>query len=220
MELDHLFFLTTAAAPEIAALEALGLTPTYRRTHVGQGTANVCYAFENAYLEVLWVTDLAETRSAPIARMKLDARAAWRTEGTSPFGLAWRPTTPDAPAVPTWSYRPPYLPDGVGIDVAVASDDPRQPSLFTFPGSQAPRTWPEARRGALQAAGGFDQLTLQTIWLPPDVPPSAALAHVAAAFGARVAVDPDGAYAMDVALRRADGGPPHTIRLPTCQRLS
>ena len=95
MELDHLFFLTTAAAPELAALNALGLTPTYRRTHAGQGTSNVCYAFANAFLEVLWVTDVAEAQSAPVARLQLDRRSAWTTAGTSPFGIAWRATAHD-----------------------------------------------------------------------------------------------------------------------------
>jgi hypothetical protein len=103
VELDHLFLLTTPAAPEVAALAALGLTPTYRRTHVGQGTANVCYAFANAFLEVLWVTDAAEAQSPPVARMQLAARAAWPTGQSSPFGIAWRPTARGAHHVPTWS---------------------------------------------------------------------------------------------------------------------
>jgi hypothetical protein len=215
MELDHLFFLTTATAPELEALASLGLTPTYRRTHTGQGTANVCFAFSNAFLEVLWMTDARDAESPSVARLQLATRARWRSNGANPFGIAWRPASSgEKVEVATWPCHPPYLPADRAIDVALDSDDPRQPLLFTFPGSSAPSTWPAERRGALQSTGGYERLALQTLWLPPDVLPGVALRRVADALDARIAVHPDGAYAVDVTLTRADGAAPLTVRLP------
>ena len=49
-------------------LEAIGLRETYRRVHVGQRTANCCFAVENAFLELLGIDDVDEVRSESIAR--------------------------------------------------------------------------------------------------------------------------------------------------------
>ncbi len=219
MELDHLVLFTTADAPEVARLEALDLTPTYCRTHVGQGTANVCFCFENAYLEILWVTNEAETRSAPVARLQLAARAQWRTAATNPFGIAWRPTTGGEQGPTAWPCTPPYLPAGAAIAVATASDDLSQPLLFSFPGSLPPRDWPPARQGNLQAAGGFGRLDVQTFRLPNHGPASPALHQVAAALGAGIETDPCGSYAIDVTLTCSDGTSLRRLRLPDCDWL-
>ena len=68
LAVDHLFLLIEPDGPEIEALRHLGLTETYRRTHPGQGTANACFAFDNLYLELLWLTREAEARSANQSR--------------------------------------------------------------------------------------------------------------------------------------------------------
>jgi hypothetical protein len=47
LEIDHLFVFIEPDGPEIEALRRLGLVETYRRAHPGQGTANVCFAFDN-----------------------------------------------------------------------------------------------------------------------------------------------------------------------------
>jgi hypothetical protein len=219
MELDHLFFMTSLEAPEVAKLEGLGLTPTYRRTHVGQGTANVCYCFENAYLEVLWLTDEAEARSPLIAPMQLAERAHWRVNGANPFGFAWRPTSGEGAGPSTWPYKPPYLPADLAIEVARDSDALEQPMMFTFPGASAPREWPEGRRGALQSVSGYERLTVQTIWLPSQVQASSALQQLAAGMGAELAVAADGQYAVDIGLWRA-GSSGQTLRLPSCELLA
>jgi hypothetical protein len=217
VELDHIFLLTTPAAPEIGMLEAIGLTPTYRREHVGQGTANVCYCFENAFLEVLWVTSVTEARSAPVARMQLSERAQWRTSLTSPFGIAWRGATSGATTTPTWQCTPPYLPAGVAIDVATDSDDLAQPLMFTFPGSRAPREWPESRRGGLQAARGFTRIELSKVWLPPDVRPSATLRQLAAACQAPIDVGQTRGHGLDITLTRRSAPAALQLRFPECE---
>ena len=90
LAVDHLFLLIEPDGPEIEALRHLGLTETYRRAHPGQGTANACFAFDNLYLELLWLTSEPEARSAPVARTRLWERSQWRSLGTCPFGIAVR----------------------------------------------------------------------------------------------------------------------------------
>jgi Glyoxalase-like domain len=214
MELDHLFIITTPSAPEIDRLEAIGLTPTYRREHVGQGTANVCYCFENAFLEVLWVSSVTEAQSPSVARMQLSKRAEWPGVAANPFGIAWRGSS--ATATPTWPCTPPYLPAGMAIDVAKDSDDLAQPLMFTFPGANAPREWPSSRRGGLQAAGGFSQIELRRVWLPRDVQASPALLQLAAACHASINVGQGRGHGLDLALTRADSRAALNLRLPEC----
>ena len=89
-EIDHVFLFVQPDGPEIGALRRLGLTETYRRAHPGQGTANVCFAFDNLFLELLWLTSETEARSPAIARTRLWDRSRWSASGTSPFGIALR----------------------------------------------------------------------------------------------------------------------------------
>ena len=52
-ELDHIFVATSDPEPLEWALADAGLAFTQRRIHGGQGTANACAVFENAFLEIL-----------------------------------------------------------------------------------------------------------------------------------------------------------------------
>ncbi len=154
IELDHFFVFVEPGGEESAArLEALGLVPTYRRVHDGQGTANICYAFDNAYLELLWVEEPERLARATFARTGLFERSEWRTRGTSPFGVCVREERP----LPfdCWLWRPTYLPPGMFFEVAANSANPRVPFLFAISGSRRPDHWPPAERGRLQRDAGF-----------------------------------------------------------------
>lgn len=135
-DLDHLFIFVDPAAPAIAALAQFGLAETYRRRHPGQGTENVCYRLDNAYLELLWVNDPAEIDGALVAPTGLGPRSRWRTAGTCPFGIALRHDAD--PPFATWPYRPPYLPPQIP-EIAMAADsaDARGPLFFVSPGGAA-----------------------------------------------------------------------------------
>lgn len=168
MELDHIFVMVEpggGAARE--RLERAGWTETYRRAHPGQGTTNICYALENAFLELLWITDAQEARGDLIRRTGLYERSCWRENNANPFGLAWRAPSPADP-IATWPYAPPYLPEGMHIPVAVDSDDLAQPFLFQSPGRQPPSAWPAARRGVLQGPTGLRRI--QQVLLYQDEP--------------------------------------------------
>jgi hypothetical protein len=208
--------------PEIAMFGALGLVETYRRRHEGQGTANACYAFENAFIELLWIEDPAAVMSDAVARLALADRAAWRSRGTSPFGIALRPTADagKAPALPveSWRFTPPYLPAGSPIEVAKASDDHRLLLLFAFPGSTAPALWPAARRGALQQAAGFRALVGASLSMPDLHAGGAALAALADASGIGLFVRPHTPHVLDLIVTGATGTT-RTLRLPDCRFL-
>lgn len=139
MQLDHVFCFVDDIETASNALMRLGLEESFRRRHPGQGTANVCFCFENAYLELLAIADRSEACAPAIAATKLWDRSQWRSNGANPFGISFRLTgKSEAIPFPTWDYRPPYLPDGMSIPVAVASDDLALPFVFRSPGSLPP----------------------------------------------------------------------------------
>jgi hypothetical protein len=202
LELDHIFIFIEPNGPEIGQLKALGLQETYRREHPGQGTANVCFAFENAFLELLWITDPIEAASAAITRTGLLARSQWRTDGTCPFGIAWRG---GGEAIPTWSFEPPYLPAGVSIPVAIDGDDPYQPMMFTFPGTVPPVDWVPERHGGFQHTGGFTVIEGLDLCVMDSVAPSPALLALAADMKPPLKLRMGSQYSFHLTLGRLDG---------------
>lgn len=215
LAVDHLFLFIEPEGPEIDILRRLGLTETYRRAHPGQGTANACFAFDNLYLELLWVTSEAEARSAAIARTRLWERSLWFGTGTCPLGIAVRGDLADA-GVPTWGYRPPYLaqvlPAGMDIPVATDSDDPVLPMVFVSPGTAPPVEWPEARRGALQAPAGWGAVLKVELGLSAAGALAPLLQRLASSIPElQIVPRADGQHHLRLALADAEGRHTHTL---------
>ena len=63
MELDHMFVCTDPGAPEAEKLVQFGLHEGPPNQHPGQGTACRRFAFANAMIELLWVSDAKEAQS-------------------------------------------------------------------------------------------------------------------------------------------------------------
>lgn len=212
--IDHLFVFVAPGALEAAALTRLGLVESFRRAHPGQGTANVCFCFDNAYLELLWVADADEAATCALARCGLAARADWRRTGASPFGIALRSADPGAAApFPCWDYAAPFLPAGMAIPVATAGDDPRQPLLFRSPGNARPDRWTDGRAGARQTVAGLAEIVSARLGFPEGVAPDPAFEMLAA----RGLIDLDRrgtAPTMELELSRANGGARACLRLP------
>lgn len=147
LDLDHAFICTPDRLEALGALIAAGLNPGPSRVHHGQGTANDCFYFENAYLELLWMTDEAEIRSPIVQPLRLWERIHWRQTGASPFGAAFRPMAGFDPAkLESWPYAAAYLPAGQSIPVLSPRDaadqalvfmplNPLPPSAYGEPGS-------------------------------------------------------------------------------------
>jgi hypothetical protein len=136
-EVDHVFFATADADVVEERLVHAGLVFERWRTHPGQGTANACAVFENAYLEVLRAHDLGELRSAVVRPLGLEERIRWRQTGACPVGICFRTAQPDAfrveDAFATWTYAAPYLPSGSGIAIVTPPASFREPLIFLSP---------------------------------------------------------------------------------------
>ena len=112
-ELDHLFVCTAPGGPEAEKLVEFGLHEGPPNRHPGQGTANRRFAFVNAMIELLWVSDENEAQSERARRTLLWERWSGREVQASPFGICLRPADSHStePPFPAWQYRPTYLPD-------------------------------------------------------------------------------------------------------------
>lgn len=213
LELDHIFILVEPEGPEAGRLKALGLVENYRRDHPGQGTSNICYCFDNAFLELLWLTDEAEARAPAIARTQLAERARWRENGASPFGIALRRVDSDtALPFPTWPYRPPHLSVDRSISVAEFSDDPAQPFVFESPRGRRPDQ-PGSPR---QTAAGLTEIGSVEIVLPEAVRPASELLALADDGIFKVL---NGSAQQAILTLRRDDGPPLRLSLPDCRLI-
>jgi hypothetical protein len=115
-ELDHLFVCTAPGAPEAEELVRFGLHEGPANQHPGQGAANRRFAFANAMIELLWVSDATEAQRESARPTLLWERWSRRESGTSPFGICVRPAGSEHPddshdgeaPFPAWEYRPAY----------------------------------------------------------------------------------------------------------------
>jgi hypothetical protein len=211
LSLCHIFVLVEPEAPQSSILETAGLRESYRRQHSGQGTANVCYCFDNAYLELLWVTNAEELNAPAIVRTRLAERARWRETGASPFGIGLRSALPDRPLpFPTWTFAPPYLPPGLTIPVSTASEDPRHPFVFGSPGSGRPDTWSDGRAGVRQSAARLAEIADLQLSATAGTADLEALAQA----GLLSVTAPDRTHGMVLTFSRRDGGPSRRLSLP------
>ena len=164
VELDHVFVCCAHGAPEAALLTQRGLLEGSANTHPGQGTANRRFFFSNAYLELLWVSDPAEAQSENVLQTQLWERWSRRGEGACPFGIVFRPrtdSTGEAP-FPCRSYRPPYLPNGLSIEIGRGMPI-TEPQLFYLPFAR--QRDPSGREPTTHPAG-IDRITRVTVTIP------------------------------------------------------
>ena len=135
-ELDHVFLATQDFASMEQSLTAFGVVFTEHRVHVGQGTANACAFFENAFLEILRPHDAQELGSDAIRPLGLRERIYWRETGACPLGICIRPKR-DAKAqddLPrsTWDYQPPYAIQGAKMPVLTPLGNHQEPLVFAM----------------------------------------------------------------------------------------
>ena len=118
-ELDHLFVCTAPGAPEAEELIQFGLHEGPPNQHPGQSTACRRFAFANAMIELLWVSDEREAQSQSARRTLIGERWSGREDRASPFGICLRPVDAQDTGLPfpAWEYRPAYLPDPLVMDI-------------------------------------------------------------------------------------------------------
>jgi pyruvate/2-oxoacid:ferredoxin oxidoreductase beta subunit len=168
-ELDHLFVCAEVGAPEAERLVDLGLTQGRAVTHRGQGSANRCFLFHNAMLELIWIHDAHEARAPATQGLRLFERWQQRATGACPFGICFRPTramTAAAPPFPGWRYAPAYLPAPHSIHIGANSERLTEPMLFFLQSATRPDTWAEQPRAPLQHRLKLREIT-RLCWIRP-----------------------------------------------------
>lgn len=199
LRLHHVFAFVPPDPPPPS-----GLVESFRRAHPGQGTANVCFMFDDTYLELLWETNRAEITAPVLARTRLAERARWRETGACPFGICLvRDTADEVQPFRTWDYAPPFLPPGLNIPVATLSDDAEQPFVFLPPVIGRPEPHRQPGLGAIIGVH-LDR--------PGPAPESPDLHAVAALGLLTLGAGPE--WRMVLTIARENGGPPRHLSLP------
>lgn len=196
MELSHIFVF--ALPSDVRILAGFGLVESFRRVHAGQGTNNVCFCFDNAYLELLFVDD--EAVLGGLIDTGLLERSWWRKSRASPFGIAVRSF--DGLPFATWDYRPAYLPKEMVISVDQGSDDVQQPFIFSAPGDRRPDQWTNELAGGRQSTNGRLEITSIDLYQPQ--PSAAALRGLERAGIVRVHPGTS-SHKMVLGMTRSDG---------------
>lgn len=166
MELDHIFVYVEPKAPEAEFLQNFGLTQGSSRIHQGQGTANVCFFFHNAYLELLWLNNSNKIQSPVVSPTNLWQRCRWQRTKACPFGIALR----NVSEIPfsTWNYYAPYLPANAFIPILANSENLSEPLIFISPSSKKPANFPLEKQHLLTHQAGFKEITGVRVILPGD----------------------------------------------------
>jgi glyoxalase-like protein len=147
LELDHVFICVEEAPAAERALADFGLQFGLRAIHGGQGTANACAFFDNAYLELLSPHDDQELQSLAVRPLTLWERVHWRQTGASPFAIAFRTDNIEL-SINTWPYEAAFLPPGKNIPIVTAANAGHEPLIFLIPATlPIRRRPPQAHRG-------------------------------------------------------------------------
>jgi hypothetical protein len=160
MEFDHAFICVRPGATEAEALREFGLTEGTPNQHPGQGTANRRFFFENGFLELLYLTDSEEVRSAVTNDTKLHERLVRADQGVSPFGICFRPerSVEERPAFDFWRYRPSYLPNEKYVAVS-SQGGLEEPMWFFLSFGRRPDEAVPERRQIMKHVCGFREIT-------------------------------------------------------------
>lgn len=87
MDIDHIFIFTDSKGKIAEELISFGLTANESRVYQGQGTMNRTFSFENFFLEIAWVYNEQEIKSALVKPAGLWQRAEYFKNNYAPFGL-------------------------------------------------------------------------------------------------------------------------------------
>ncbi|MBO0932426.1 VOC family protein [Fibrella aquatilis] len=134
MDADHIFIFTDDNGKTADQLVEFGLTEGSNRVHVGQGTTNRKFYFDNFFLEILWVHDTNEIESEKIKPIGLWQRAEFKINNFSPFGLCIINTSEtDELFENAFKYQPDYFPQGQTIDILKNENQSSLPWTFRLP---------------------------------------------------------------------------------------
>src|SRR3989442_5398289 len=90
LAVDHVFICVENPHAAERALADFGLQFGRRRIHQGQGTANACAFFDNAYLELLWRHDDDDLQAEVVRPLGLWDPGRVRQAAAAPLAFALR----------------------------------------------------------------------------------------------------------------------------------
>lgn len=134
MNIDHIFIFTDDNGKVADELVDFGLTEGSNRVHVGQGTINRKFYFDNFYLEILWVHNEEEIKSAQTKPTGLWQRADFKNNNFSPFGLCIV-NSEDTEMLfeKSFKYQPDFFSKRMVIDIIKNENQPHLPWTFRLP---------------------------------------------------------------------------------------
>lgn len=134
MQIDHIFIFSKNGGEEANELVEFGFVEGSNRVHIGQGTANRKFYFENFFLEIVWVTDEKEIKSDLVSHTKLWERSIFDVNQGSPFGLCLVNTDDiNVLFLDSVKYQPMYFPAGLEIEFLANEDSTYLPWTFRLP---------------------------------------------------------------------------------------
>ena len=134
MDIDHIFIFTNDDGKIADELAHFGLTEGSSRIHVGQGTTNRKFYFDNFFLEILWVHNEDELKSEITKQTGLWKRADFNSTNVSPFGLCIVNTDETERLFENaFKYQPAYFPIGLNIDILTNEQNLNLPWTFRLP---------------------------------------------------------------------------------------
>ncbi|MCP4749246.1 MAG: VOC family protein [Desulfobacteraceae bacterium] len=166
MEIDHIFICAAPKAQEAETLKEFGLTEGTANKHAGQGTACRRFFFRNAFIELLYLEDTAESKSELTKPAKLNERLLSRDKKASPFGICFRPTgdSEKQPPFPCWSYTPIYLP--ANLEINIGNAPVREPMWFFLPFGLRPDEAPIEKQRTFNHSKGLGEITSLHVIIP------------------------------------------------------
>jgi hypothetical protein len=152
MDIDHIFIFTNDNGAIANELVKFGLTEGSSNIHIGQGTTNRKFYFENFFLEILWVHNELELKSETTKPTGLWERADFNLNN-SPFGLCIVNTDQtDKLFENAFKYQPAYFPVGLNIDILQNQQNLNLPWTFRLPfkGQKKNETEPTDHKSGLR----------------------------------------------------------------------
>ncbi len=162
MYIDHIFIFTNDAGRAADKLVDFGFVEGSSRVHVGQGTTNRKFYFENFFLEILWVHDQTEIAGEPIKSIGLWQRADYENNLFTPYGLCLV-NTPETDVLfeKAFQYQPAYFSEGSRIAILKNESNPSLPWTFRLPfkgfvkNEKEPKTHPNGIKRLTKAVFEF-----------------------------------------------------------------
>lgn len=152
MYIDHIFIFTNDNGKIADELVQFGLTEGSSRVHIGQGTTNRKFYFENFFLEILWVHNEEELKSDITKPTGLWQRADFNSNNSLCIVNTDKTENLFKNA---FKYQPKYFPVGLNIDILKNEQNLNLPWTFRLPfkGQKKNETEP------MKHKNGFKNLT-------------------------------------------------------------